>query len=66
MFDNLDALRQLQRDVINGLKEFEFALRREIEGTSAERLYLAGSNDVPEEYRQLVEEYYRTLSSQRR
>ena len=57
------GLDRLELEVIQGLKDFEFNLRKELlGGAAAERLYLAGSDDVPEGYRELVEQYYRELS----
>ena len=41
---------------------FEYALRREMEGTDPEKLRLSGSAEVPEGWRPLVEEYYRSLA----
>lgn len=63
-FDDPEELARLQESILRGLKDFEFALRR---GLSAEieRLFLSGSDDVPPEYRGLVEEYYRSLSEDR-
>jgi hypothetical protein len=70
-------LRQLQRqetwgdplgvealvaETLEDLKMFEYALRRELEGTDVEKLRLSGSAEVPEGWRRLVEEYYRSLS----
>ncbi len=60
------GMDQLEAAVIPGLKEFEYALRRQLAGSDAERLFLSGSDDVPPEYRELVEEYYRSLSRNRR
>ncbi|WP_419938141.1 hypothetical protein [Candidatus Palauibacter sp.] len=60
-FDDPEELAALQADVLRGLKDFEFALRREL-GSQIERFFLSGSDDVPEEYRELVEAYYRALS----
>ena len=37
-------------------------LRRKIEGGDKEQLFLSGSAEVPTGYRELVEEYYRSLS----
>jgi hypothetical protein len=34
-------------------------------GAERERLFLSGTDEVPEGYRKLVEEYYRALSRQR-
>jgi DNA repair exonuclease SbcCD ATPase subunit len=60
------GLAQLGAEIIPGLKEFEYALRRQIIGTEdGEQLFLSGSEDVPPEYRDLVEEYYKALSRRR-
>jgi hypothetical protein len=55
--------QRLQASVIEGLKAYEYALRRQIEGTTKEKLFLGGNDDVPEGFRKLVEEYYKSLSS---
>ncbi len=60
------GLTQLQEAVIAGLKEFEFALRRELAGGDVERYFSTGAEEVPPQYRELVEEYYRSLSRSRR
>ena len=59
-------LERLQTTVVEGLKEFEFGLRRELEGPAADKLFLSGGDEVPEGYRELVEEYYRSLSERPR
>jgi hypothetical protein len=61
LYDDPEEVQRLQEAILRGLKDFEFALRR---GLSAEleQLFLSGSDDVPPEYRELVEEYYRALS----
>ena len=55
----LDALRG---DVIDGLKQFEFWLRRVTDATGGQRPQLARTGEVPEAYHALVEEYFRALS----
>jgi hypothetical protein len=52
----------LESEIIQGLKDFEYDLRRELLGDEGDRLFLGGSDDVPEGYRELVEQYYRELS----
>jgi hypothetical protein len=54
---------RLAGSVIEGLKAYEYALRRQIEGTTKEKLFLGGNDDVPEGFRKLVEEYYKSLST---
>lgn len=61
-YQDREEIDRLQASIIQALKEFEFALRRE-HGLGGERkLFLSGSDAVPEGYRALVEEYYRSLS----
>jgi hypothetical protein len=55
----------LEAEVIQGLKEFEFNLRRQLQLDDDQRLFLSGSDAVPEGYRELVEEYYRELARRR-
>ncbi|HSF16847.1 MAG TPA: DUF4175 family protein [Vicinamibacteria bacterium] len=59
------GLEQLEEDVLTELKQFEYWLRRELEGIGDEELFLAGSEQVPAEYKKLVEEYFRSLSRDR-
>ena len=47
--------------MVQGLKQFEDGLRRQLEGGERE-IFLSGSEDVPPGYREMVEEYYRALS----
>ena len=66
----LDNLRQyrdpemiagLQTFVLEELKRFEYRLRREIDEEN-EDLFLAGNEEMPDQFRDLVEEYFRALS----
>ena len=61
-FEDPTQVAQLQAEALEALKRLEFGLRREVEGESPQRARLSGSDDVPEGYRALVEEYYRTLA----
>jgi hypothetical protein len=56
------GVEALVAETLEDLKMFEYALRRELEGTDVEKLRLSGSDEVPEGWRRLVEEYYRSLS----
>ena len=64
LYQDAEELARLQAYVIEGLKRFEYQLRRELEGESDD-LFLAGGDEVPPEYRELIEEYYRSLSEER-
>ncbi len=54
-------LARLQDEVIQGLRRFEFSLRRSMDDQDG-RVFLSGSDEVPPEFKDLVEEYYRALS----
>ncbi len=64
-FGDPRGLRELQDEIIRGLKEYEFVLRRQFGGEEDRALLLLGSDEVPEEYRDLVEEYYRSLAGKK-
>jgi hypothetical protein len=59
---NPDELAMIHEDMVDRLKRIEFGLRREVEGETDRRATLTGSDDVPDGYRALVEEYYRSLA----
>jgi hypothetical protein len=61
IYRNADELLKLQTLVSEGLKRFEYDLRRKV-GDAADRALVTGSDEVPPEFRKLVEEYYRSLS----
>jgi hypothetical protein len=60
------AVAALESDVIQGLKEFEFALRRQFAEGESPRPMLTGADEVPEKYRKMVEEYYRALAGKKK
>jgi hypothetical protein len=61
VYQNAEELARLQASVSEGMKRFEFALRRRSESAAGQPV-LAGSDEVPEQFRKLVEEYYKSLS----
>ena len=61
-YDDPVSLERLQQSLIDGLKAFEFALRRSLDKDDKGRPVLGGSGDVPAAFRQMVDEYYRSLS----
>lgn len=61
-YDDPAEVLRLRAELLENMKQLEFRLRREMAAGSEEKLLLQRSGDVPEEYRKLVEEYYRTLS----
>ncbi len=61
VYQNVEELERLQAAVTENMKRFEFALRRRAEGAAAQPV-LSGSDEVPEQFRKLVEQYYKSLS----
>ena len=55
----------LRASVVEGFKAYEFALRRELAGGDTERLLLGRSGDVPAGFKQMVEDYYKSLAGQK-
>jgi hypothetical protein len=60
-YQDPDEIARLQTFVLEELKRFEYRLRREITEES-EDLFLAGNEEMPPQFRELVEEYFRVLS----
>ena len=61
LYADPQGLEKLQAAAIEKLKKVEFALRRKAD-TGNESLSLSGSDQVPEGFRQAIEEYYRSLA----
>jgi hypothetical protein len=61
VYQDAATLERLQSQVAEGMKRFEFSLRRQVESKGSE-VFLSGSDDVPEQYRKLVDQYYKSLS----
>ena len=62
MYDDTAEVLRLQSQILEGMKQVEFRLRRELQGEEGDQVFLSGSDEVPEGYRELVEEYYRSLA----
>jgi hypothetical protein len=63
-YKDVSELQRLQSFVSEGIKRFEYNLRRAA-GADADRAVVSGSDDVPPEFKSMVEEYYRSLSRPR-
>jgi hypothetical protein len=61
VYQNVAELERLQTFVTEGLKRFEYNLRRKSE-LKGNEVFLSGSDAVPEEFRKKVEEYYKSLA----
>jgi hypothetical protein len=61
VYQDVSELQRLQSVVSEGLKRFEFGLRRRVDA-DRNSVVLSGSDEVPEEFRKLVQEYYRSLA----
>lgn len=61
-FNDPEELARLRLAMLEGFKEFEFSLRRQLGDREREGPVLGGGNEVPPGYRDLVSEYFRSLS----
>ena len=61
VFKDPSQFDRLHAQAADAVKRFEFNLRRRMELKGNEVL-LSGDGDVPEEFRKLVEQYYKSLS----
>jgi hypothetical protein len=61
VYQDVSELQRLQQTIAEGLKRFEFGLRRQADA-SQNPIVLSGSDEVPEEFKKLVQEYYRSLA----
>jgi MoxR-like ATPase len=61
VYRNAEELARLQAQVTDSAKRVEYNLRRKLEGKDGQVL-LSGSDEVPEQFRKVVEQYYRSLS----
>jgi hypothetical protein len=59
------AIAELSSQVVEGLKEYEFAVRRQFAEVEEQRPFGTGADQVPEQYRKLVEEYYKALAGKK-
>jgi len=64
VYQDVADLERLQTFVAEGVKRFEYGLRRKV-GDETDRALVNGSDEVPAEFKALVEEYYRSLSRQK-
>jgi hypothetical protein len=62
-FNDPEELARLRGAVLQGFKEFEFNLRRQVVGVEADRPTVGGNESVPAGYRDMVNEYFKSLSS---
>ena len=61
IYANPETVGRLEQSVTDNIKRFEYTLRRRLEQNTSQ-VFLSGTDDVPEQYRKLVEQYYRSLS----
>jgi hypothetical protein len=60
VYKDAKELQSLQTFATEGLKRLEFGLRRQVE-SGDEAVVLAGTDEVPDTYKKMVAEYYRSL-----
>jgi hypothetical protein len=59
---DLAELAQLQSQIVEGLKQLEFGLRRELEEEDQDLVFISGSDDVPRGFEDVVDEYFKALA----
>jgi hypothetical protein len=64
-YTNPQNLQQLLSTASDRFKALEFELRKRMDTTN-EQLFLSGSDEVPPNFRALIDQYYRTLSNQKK
>ena len=65
VYQDREELLRLQTFVAEEMKRFEYDLRRKL-GSDTDEILMSGRDQVPPQFRELVEEYYRALSRSRR
>jgi hypothetical protein len=63
VYQDVRELERLQTYVAEGLKRFEFGLRRKVEDAQGDQPALTAADEVPRGFRDMVAEYYRSLGS---
>jgi hypothetical protein len=61
VYQDVAELARLQTAVAEGLKRFEFGLRRQVEGDQ-NAIVLNGADESPEAYKKHNEQYFRSLA----
>ncbi|MEE8062317.1 MAG: DUF4175 family protein [Gemmatimonadales bacterium] len=59
-----ETIAVLERDIVQGLKEFEYTLRRSLNPSEDERLLQVSDDEVPGGYEEMVENYYKALAGE--
>jgi hypothetical protein len=62
VYGDLPQVDALRRQLEENLRRLEFMLRRDVEGETEGQAAITGSEDVPEGFRRMVEEYFRNLA----
>ena len=62
MLGNAAAMQELRAGIMEDLKAFEFALRRKLGAADTGGPVLGGSEQVPAQYREMVNEYFKALA----
>jgi len=60
-YANPQNVAGLEQSIADNVKRFEYTLRRKLDANQSQ-VFLNGTDDVPDQYRKLVEQYYRSLS----
>ena len=61
-YNDPQGLARLQRELVEELRALDFVVRRQLAGSARETPAAVGPGEVPEAYRDRVEEYFRSLA----
>ena len=63
IFSDAEELARLKSQVIEGFRQLELEINRSLDEDTEQLLRLVDSDEIPPEFRERVEEYYRNLAS---
>lgn len=66
LFSDPEEIARLKAQVIDGFRQLELEINRALQQESGSLLRLVSEDEVPPEFRDRVEEYYRALSSKKK
>ncbi|MEE2821601.1 MAG: DUF4175 family protein [Acidobacteriota bacterium] len=63
IFSDQEELAQLKLQIIDGFRQLELEINRLVQRGMEQLLHLVGSDEIPPEFREQVEQYYRNLAN---
>ena len=63
IFSDAEELARLKSQVIDGFRQLELEINRSLDEEAEQLLRMVDSDEIPPEFRERVEEYYRNLAN---